>query len=69
MCRYECDICEKYFEAKGTLKNHYNKEHNINGKSYCCNVCGKTLSRAKHLKSHMYAVHEGHKLVNFYLLN
>ena len=25
---------KKNFKAKVTLKNHYNKEHNINGKSY-----------------------------------
>ena len=59
MKEYQCDICEKDFKTKITLKNHYNLHHNNSGVSYHGNVCTKSFKSQNYLLTHRKSFHGG----------
>ena len=48
---------ENYEEVEPYAENQVQKNQQYNK----CEHCGKSFSRANHLKSHIHTVHEGHK--------
>ena len=54
---YSCNICEKSFRNKVSMKNHMNT-HEEMPKSYVCKDCGKAYKNKAHLKMHIDSVHK-----------
>ena len=53
----KCDICERVFNTKISLKNHYNHQHNHSGKMYHCNICMKSVQSQSAVTAHIKEVH------------
>ena len=51
---FKCDLCDKYFASKRSLKVHID-----NGHGEKCEICGKYLKHADSLKVHKRQVHGG----------
>ena len=58
MQHFKCDICEKAFKTKATLKQHFNNYHNASGKVYQCNVCTKSFQAQRNLAVHIKNLHK-----------
>ena len=73
-----CQICEKKFKTKKTLKTHYHAVHDNSAKIHNCNIltvhkghkdykcesCVKSFTTAQYLKKHIHTIHEGYKDYN-----
>ena len=57
MKEYKCEICEKDFGTKDTLRKHFDYTHDNDNKAYNCNVCTKTLQTQKSLVLHIKTIH------------
>ena len=58
---YECEVCRKGFNVKGTLERHmfvHSKK-----KEYKCNICKLAFTQSNNLKRHI-AIHTGQKAFN-----
>lgn len=57
---FECDICQKKYVCKNSLKRHILKSHlgRSEAETVVCPHCGKTLSNKLNLKSHIEFIHE-----------
>ncbi|KAK6641043.1 hypothetical protein RUM44_012742 [Polyplax serrata] len=57
---FECDICQKKYVCKNSLKRHILKVHlgRAESETAVCPYCGKTLTSKLNLKSHIEFVHE-----------
>jgi KRAB domain-containing zinc finger protein len=51
---YPCDICQKKFVNKNSLKSHITSVHEM-ASLYTCEHCGKSFSTKSNLKSHLYS--------------
>ena len=56
----KCEICDKEFKSKNSLKNHFNITHNLE-KKYECNICQKDFNVQTALTSHVKIVHGNKK--------
>ena len=56
----KCEICEKEFKSKNSLKNHFNIVHKLLEK-HQCNICQKVFSILSQLTKHVKFVHENKK--------
>lgn len=56
---HPCDICNKKFVNKNSLKSHVTSVHEM-ANLYTCETCGKGFSTKSNLKSHLY-VHSSKK--------
>ena len=68
-----CQICEKKFKTKKTLKTHYHAVHDNSAKIHNCNIltvhkghkdykcesCNKSFSAVSSLKIHINTIHQG----------
>ena len=54
--KFECQICEKYFENEQSLKTHIESVHE--GIKFQCEICGKEYSDKSNLKRHISSVHK-----------
>ena len=57
MKEFKCEICEKLFKTKVSLRNHFNYIHNISGKAHKCNVCTTSFQTLSSLTSHVKSAH------------
>ena len=57
--RYPCEICERTFSLKKTLRNHIKYVHE-KMKNFSCDICAKTFGMKEHLKRHIEDMHEEH---------
>lgn len=55
--KYKCDLCEKTFGRKISLRRHIAAFHE--GKRYKCETCGKEFMMTSNLNKHIKTVHEG----------
>lgn len=62
---YLCDVCQKRFTRKGTLRFHM-RIHKEGYKEFKCDVCEKVLKKESTLKSHM-SVHKNSDTSNKFL--
>jgi len=51
-----CDVCDKQFSDRSTLKRHTKSIHSVS-KSYACNNCDKTFSLQSYLTQHVQSQH------------
>ena len=58
---FKCEICDKEFENKNTLKKHFNNVHNLE-KKHKCNICQRVFPIKSQMTSHMKIVHGNKKL-------
>ena len=56
--QYKCEICQKVFKHRQSLKAHY--RIHTGEKPYQCKVCQKHFNRGSHLKEHK-RIHTGEK--------
>ena len=54
--KLKCDICDKYFSSRMTLKTH-NLLH-IGEKTFDCELCDKTFETKSNLNDHVTNIHE-----------
>ena len=47
---HKCEICEKIYKTKISLKNHFNFVHNNVGKTFKCNICSKCYQSKRQLQ-------------------
>ena len=52
---HQCDLCDKKFTEKGTLKRHKKQFHE--GVMYPCNDCDATYDTTDKLKEHWNVAH------------
>ena len=66
---HTCEICEKVFNSKKKLKNHFSLVHDNRGKLFNCNICTKSFEIQSKLTFHIknYFMKEG-KLTNVALV-
>ena len=57
MVRYCCDKCDKAFNQKSLLKQHYAYNHREEETKLPCEVCGKLFSLKQDLRVHLRNVH------------
>ena len=58
---HKCEICEKIYKTKISLKNHFNFVHNNVGKTFKCNIWSKCYQSKRQLQLHNMTYHEGQK--------
>ena len=58
---YKCDICNKYWAQKKSLKRHINNDHGPKKevKELKCDFCEKTFTQEGFLKRHLKRFHKG----------
>ena len=52
-----CELCQKTFASKSTLKNHSNHVHQLL-KPHRCDYCEKSFHTPSHLKKHIASTHK-----------
>ena len=50
---FNCNLCEKKFKLKGTLKKHLANIHDIDVKWHYCDLCEKKFKHKSQLKTHL----------------
>ncbi len=56
--KFSCEICQKTFVKKTTLKDHILREHSSeNIKEHFCDKCNKSFTRKDNLKEHILRRH------------
>ena len=56
----KCEICDKEFKNKNSLRIHFKNVHNFE-KEHQCNICQKDFKFLSQLTSHMKITHENKK--------
>lgn len=59
---YPCEICDKKFVNKNSMKSHIMSVHEMVN-LFTCETCGKSFSTKSNLKSHLYS-HSNEKVIN-----
>ena len=57
--KFQCEVCDKYFVKKGTLRDHMNIH--TKEKQYKCLICGKLFHRKRSIREHVKLHHAGKK--------
>ena len=52
---FECNVYRKTFSNNVQLKHH------LKSRQHKCDSCGRSFTRADHLRGHIKTIHEGHK--------
>ena len=55
---HTCEICEKVFNSKKKLKNHFSLVHDNRGKLFNCNICTKSFEIQSKLTFQIKKFHE-----------
>ncbi|KAM3960588.1 uncharacterized protein ACR2FA_005332 [Aphomia sociella] len=58
---YHCQICQKGYKFKESLRNHIATQHS-NAKPFACSTCGKTFSTRKMILRHELKMHNRPKM-------
>ena len=55
--RYSCEVCDKTFKSKVTLKCHVKRMHMETATSHSCDECPRTFLSKQKLEQHLDGVH------------
>ena len=56
MSKILCEVCNKHFKTKSTLRQHIQTSHK--GLKYSCDLCEYQATQKGSLKTHIQSVHE-----------